>query len=282
MHRASRDQAAKLAAAYVDKRVFVTGAGGGIGREICRLLHDAGAQLIASDRTEDALTGVPGRHIPCDVTDAESVDDVFANVGPLDRLILVHGMTALSPLSDLPASAIKAVIDVNLTGAALCARAALPGLVQCSGKIGVLSSVSGFGPLIDRTAYSAAKHGLHGFFDSLRAEVFDQGVTVTIIAPSFVATGIEQRAAFRAQGQGGSWSTSGEIMEPVDVARAVLDGMAAGRRLVLPGRAAKKAWIVSRVSPRLYERLMRKRIRKSDSASNAVAADHRHSIPEAE
>lgn len=253
----------RIKAAFGGKRVLVTGAGGGIGREVCRLLSDAGAQVIASDRNEEALAGVPGEHIPFDVTDPVAVDAAFSMAGPLDGLAIVHGMTALSPLRELPAESIKTVIDVNLVGAALCARAALAGLIERRGKIAVLSSVSGYAPLIDRTAYSASKHGIHGFFDSLRAELVDDGVSVTIVAPSFVATGIEERATFRAAGNSGSWSTSGEILRPADVAREVLVGMAAGRRLVLPGRTAKLAWAVSRVSPKYYEATMRRRIRKS-------------------
>lgn len=251
-----------LAQAFAGKRVMVTGAGGGIGREVCQLLEKAGARLIASDRSAEALTGVPGTCIPFDVTNAESVDTAFQAAGPLDGLILAHGITALSPLRDLPAESIRRVIEVNLIGAAFCARAALPGLIDNHGKIAVLSSVSGYAPLVDRTAYSASKHGIHGFFESLRAEVADDGVTVTIVAPSFVETGIEKRAAFRSRGDSGAWSTTGEILQPREVAVDVLVGMAEGRRLVLVGKTAKKAWVVSRLAPARYEAMMRRRIRR--------------------
>lgn len=251
-----------VARAFTGKRVLVTGAGGGIGREVCQLLDQVGARVTASDRSEEVLAGVPGRHLPFDVTDSEAVDATFQVAGQLDGLVLAHGITALSPLRELPAESIRRVIEVNLLGAAFCARAALPSLVSTHGRIAVLSSVSGYAPLVDRTAYSASKHGIHGFFDSLRAEVADDGVTVTIVAPSFVETGIEKRAAFRATGGSGDWSTTGEILQPREVALDVLVGMSQGRRLVLIGKTAKKAWLVSRLAPARYESMMRRRIRR--------------------
>ena len=83
---------------------------------------------------------------------------------------------------------------------------------------------------------------------------------MTIVAPSFVATGIEQRAAHRAAGRGGDWSTTGEVLSPAEVARAIVDGMAGRRSLVLPSRTAWQAYIVSRVAPPVYARIMRKRV----------------------
>ena len=120
--------------------------------------------------------------------------------------------------------------------------------------------MSGFAPLVHRTAYAASKHGLHGYFESLRAELAGTGVSVTLVAPSFVATGIEQRAAFRAEGDAGSWSTTGEVSDADEVAAAVVDGMLRRKRLVLPGRTARLAYAVSRVAPGRYEQMMRRRV----------------------
>lgn len=143
------------------------------------------------------------------------------------------------------------------------ARHALPGLIQQRGRIAVLSSVSGFAPLVNRTAYSASKHGLHGYFESLRAELAGSGVSVTMVAPSFVATGLETRAAFRSEGRSGSWSTTGEVGDATSVAAAIVAGMARRRALVLPSRLAVASYAVSRVAPPLYERIMRRQVRGS-------------------
>jgi NAD(P)-dependent dehydrogenase (short-subunit alcohol dehydrogenase family) len=184
-------------------------------------------------------------------------------LGPLDGLVLSHGLTALGPALDQPMSAIDRVLAVNLRGAIVVTRHALAGLIERRGRIAVLSSVSGFAPLVNRTAYSASKHGLHGYFESLRAELVDSGVSVTMVAPSFVATGLEQRAAYRAEGPAGRWSTTGQIGDARSVAEAIVTGMGGRRALVLPSRLARTSYVVSRVAPPVYERIMRRQVLRS-------------------
>jgi NAD(P)-dependent dehydrogenase (short-subunit alcohol dehydrogenase family) len=238
-------------------RVLVTGAAGGIGSAVGRRLVDRGVDVLAADLDP---AEAPGRPVALDVTDHAAAERVVADLGPLDGLVLAHGITALGPAADIPMAAAARVVEVNLLGSMAVARAALGGLAARRGRIAVLSSVAGFAPLVHRTAYAASKHGIHGWFDSLRAEVAGDGISVTIVAPSFAATGIESRAAHRSAGQAGDWSTTGEVLSADDVAAAVIDGLDRRRRLVLPSRTARAAWAVSRVAPATYERLMRRRI----------------------
>ncbi len=256
---ALRPQAPSLAG----RRFLVTGAAGGIGVAVCDRLAREGATVLAAD-----LANAP---IELDVTDDQQVDNTIAELcaqGPLDGLVLSHGVTALGPAVDVPMSAVDRVLDVNLRGAILVTLAALPALLESRGRIAVLSSVAGFGPLVNRTAYAASKHGLHGFFDSLRAEVSESGVSVTMVAPSFTATGIEHRAAFRSGGQEGSWSTTGAVLGPEEVAAQLVDGMARRRRLVLPSRTARLSHVVSRAAPARYEAMMRRSVLGPSSASH--------------
>lgn len=242
-------------------RVAVTGAGGGLGSAICSELRSRNAVVIEIDITAEHL-GEPGYAV--DVTDPEAVEALFEEIGPLDGLVLAHGITTLGSATEVPAAAVIQVIAVNLTGAITCATAALQGLIERSGRIVVLTSVAGFAPLVNRTAYAASKHGLHGFFDSLRAETRGTGLSITLAAPSFVRTGIEERAAYRSSGDDGSWSTTGKVLSPDQVAVIITDGMLARKRLLLPTPTAKQAWLVSRLAPRIYERLMVRRILGSD------------------
>ncbi len=238
----------------------MTGAAGGIGRETCRVLHGLGARVVAADLDPAGLEDASDDQVVLDVADDPMITRVVAGLGPLDGLVLSHGVTSLGPALGTPMAAVDRVLAVNLRGTIAVTQAALPGVVERRGRIAVLSSVSGFAPLVHRTAYSASKHGLHGYFDSLRAELADAGVSVTIVAPSFVATGIEQRAAFRAPGRDGAWSTTGEVLVPADVAAALVEGMARRRALVLPSRTARAAYVLSRVAPGGYARTMRRRV----------------------
>jgi NAD(P)-dependent dehydrogenase (short-subunit alcohol dehydrogenase family) len=216
--------------------------------------------VVAADLDPAGLEDVSDDQVVLDVADDPMITRVVAGLGPLDGLVLSHGVTSLGPALGTPMAAVDRVLAVNLRGTIAVTQAALPGLVERRGRIAVLSSVSGFAPLVHRTAYAASKHGIHGYFDSLRAELAGAGVSVTIVAPSFVATGIEQRAAFRAPGRDGAWSTTGEVLAPADVAAALVEGMARRRALVLPSRTARAAYVLSRVAPGGYARTMRRRV----------------------
>ena len=235
--------------------MVITGAAGGIGRSLAAAFKGLGAEVVGLDK-------VPGEtdSLAVDIT---RVSDVEAAIGDMDRIdVLIHaaGITALGPFSETPLDAIDRVLDVNLRGAIVVTKVALTGLAEAQGRIGVLSSVSGFSPLLYRTAYSASKHALHGFFESLRAELSDDGVTVTMICPSFVATGIENRAAYRSDDDSGGWTTTGEVSDPNELADQIVAALESRQRLLLPSRTARLAWAVSRLAPARYEATMRKRI----------------------
>lgn len=235
--------------------VLITGAAGGIGSEVAEILERRGCRVVAADLRADG----PGREpIALDVTDDDAVAATVGEIGPLDGLVLAHGLTSLGPAIGTTVDAARTVIEVNLMGAISVATAALPGLVGRRGRIAVMSSVAGFAPLVHRTAYSASKHGLHGWFESLDAE--QPEVSVTMVAPSFTATGIEDRAVHRAEGGAGDWSTTGEILEAVEVAEAVVRGMDERSPLVLPSKTSRRAHRLHRLAPRTYRRLMRRRV----------------------
>jgi NAD(P)-dependent dehydrogenase (short-subunit alcohol dehydrogenase family) len=247
------------------RTVLVTGGAGGIGRAVGEVFAAHGERVIALDVDEDGLAELgPGiEPMVVDITDAEAVDMAFAQIGPVDVVIHSAGTTSLGPFADTPQEAVDRVFELNVRAAILVTRAALPGLRQRQGRIGVLSSVAGFAPLLYRTAYSASKHALHGFFESLRAELVHEGVSITLICPSFVATGIDRRAVHHSAGEAGSWTTTGEVLAPDVLAQRVRTGVMARRRLVLPSRTARAAFLVSRIAPGAYERTMRRRIRRT-------------------
>jgi len=243
--------------------VVVTGAAGGIGRAICLEYASTGGRVIGLDVVPAGLDELGGaaQGVVLDVTDAAAVDRVIGDLGPVDVLIHCAGITSLGPFRGTPLEAVDRVLDVNLRGAIAVTGAALPGLLLTRGRIGVLSSVAGFSPLLYRTAYSASKHGLHGFFESLRVELVGNGVSVTMICPSFVDTGIESRAVHHEPGEKGTWTTTGKVTSVERLAGAVRKGISRRRRLVLPSATARAAYAVSRFSPQLFDRIMSRRIK---------------------
>ena len=130
----------------------------------------------------------------------------------------------------------------------------------------VLSSVAGIAPLATRTGYSASKHALHGFFESLRAEHAAEGLRVLMVCPSFVDTPIGDHA-LGPDGRAAppeARTGAGHPAAPDDVADAIVRAANRNRRLLLvPAEAALSYWL-ARLLPRLYQRLM---IRRTRSAS---------------
>jgi short-subunit dehydrogenase len=204
--------------------------------------------------------------IPCDITDATACERAVAAVmqrfGAIDVLVNNAGISHRSGFAATGLDVIRRVMEVNFFGAVNCTRAALPHLVAGRGLIVVISSVAGYTPLIARTAYSASKHALHGFFDSLRTELEPSGVDVMIVCPSFVATRID-RNALGGDGQPVRHAqvTVGRPLTAEAAAAELLAGAASGKRLLLIGSTARQAWYLSRIAPRLYERIMARRLR---------------------
>jgi short-subunit dehydrogenase len=153
-------------------------------------------------------------------------------------------------------------MEVNFFGAVNLTHSALPHLLRSHGAIIAVSSVAGFSPLIARTGYSASKHAMHGFFESLRTEVVLQGVDVTMACPSFIATGID-RNALGADGQPARHAqlVFGGRLTPEYVADRIFRGAERRQHLLLIGKTARQAWWMSRLAPSWYERLMARRLR---------------------
>ncbi len=150
---------------------------------------------------------------------------------------------------------------LNFFGAMHCTHTAIASLRQRQGMVIAISSVAGFSPLIGRTGYAASKHALHGFFDSLRTEVQDDGVDVLIACPSFIDTGID-RAALGHDGKPASQArkTTGATTQPAEVASAILRAASQRRQLLLFSPTAKAAWWLSRLWPARYAAIMKRRL----------------------
>lgn len=260
---------------FADKVVVITGAAGGLGQALARSFAAAGARIVALDRDAvgaEALAvelrddGSQALGLVCDVTDFIACERAMGSVietwGRIDVLINNAGISHRSAYMRTDPAVIRSVMEVNFFGSVHCTRAALNALCQSRGLIIVISSVAGFAPLIARTGYSAAKHALHGFFESLRTELTDDGVGVLMVCPSFIDTGLD-RSALGGDGQPARHEKQivGTHAQPQEVAAKILQAAANGKGLLLPGRMAKLAWWVSRLAPNYYARTMARRLR---------------------
>lgn len=259
---------------YRSKTVVVTGAAGGLGSALCRVFAAQGAHVVAldlsGDRAEalaDALRadGAEALGLACDVSDmaacAAAIAQVVARFGGVDVLVANAGISARALLRQTQPEVIRRVMGVNFFGATNLTQLVLESLIARRGQIIAISSIAGFSPLVGRTAYAASKHALHGFFDSLRSELRADGVDVMLVCPSFVATGIE-RAALGGDGRTAAAprQTTGGEARPDDVAARIVVAAARRQRLCLPATTSRLAWWISRLMPRLYERLMLARV----------------------
>ena len=259
--------------------VVITGAAGGLGAALVHAFRQAGAHVVALDRDAQALQALqraePQRldgatqslmTVVCDVTRNESCEaaiaQAIAHFGGIDVLVNNAGIAHRSAFADTRVDVLRRVMEVNFFGAVHCTHAAIGSLRARHGLIITISSVAGFSPLIGRTGYAASKHALHGFFDSLRTEVEDDGVGVLMVCPSFIDTGID-RAALGADGKPAAQArkTTGASTPPSAVAEAILVAARADRRLLLFSTTSKAAWWLSRLWPARYAAIMKRRLR---------------------
>jgi len=174
------------------KRAVITGAGGGIGSALVRVLKKAGAEVIGCDRTEAELSAIEaGRRVTFDLTDAASVsaaaDGIVAKFGAPDILVNNAGWTRAETLDDLDESAIAREVELNLTGVMRFTKALLPSMKTGGGSIVFISSVNAiihFG----NPAYAAAKAGMLAFSRGIAVEYGRHGIRSNAVCPGSVMT----------------------------------------------------------------------------------------------
>ena len=181
------------------KKALVTGASGGIGGEIARTLHAAGAEVALSGTRRAALESLAGELgerafvTPANLSDsdgaAQLVKDAEAALGQIDILINNAGLTRDNLAMRMKDEEWQQVIDVNLTSAFRLTRASLRGMMKARwGRIVTVTSVVGATGNPGQANYAASKAGLTGMTKALAQEVASRGITVNCIAPGFIET----------------------------------------------------------------------------------------------
>lgn len=197
---------------------MVTGATGGIGRELVGMLTAMGEQVLACGRSADTLRELPAVPVIIDLSDPASLagDPALTGLQRLDGLVHAAGIVGLGTVADTPYQVWLDQLTVNLAAAAELTRVLLPALRAASGRVVFVNSGAGIRANAGWGAYAASKHGLRALADALRAE--EPALRVTTVFPGRTDTPMQQ--AVRAA-EGGPYEAD-EYLRPTTVAEAIL------------------------------------------------------------
>jgi len=258
---------------FKNKTIWITGASSGIGKAFAIAFSNYDANLILSARSEKKLFEVKEKCkypekvevLTLDLADHDTfntkVELALGFFNGIDILINNGGISQRSLAIDTQLSVDHRIFNVNYFGTIALTKALLPHFIsKKSGQIVVISSVMGkFGTPL-RTAYSGSKHALHGFFDSLRAEIHDKNVKVTIICPGYVNTEVSNNA-LTADGSKYNINDKGNAngMAPSVFANKALKVIYKQKQeAVIAGFKESAAAYVKRISPGILSKIVQK------------------------
>lgn len=250
-----------------DSRAIVTGASSGIGLEIARELARQGAKLVLMARREDRLrqladeitaAGGQVQWVAGDVTDPaireRAIELVRSRFGGLDILVNNAGVGAMGLFQDADPQRVRRIMEVNFFALVEMTRAALPLLKQgCRPMIVNVSSILGRRGVPHNSEYSASKFAVHGFSESLRAELARPGIDVLVVSPGTTETEFFDRVIERTGSP--RWPEHKPVTAAA-VARQTVLAIRQGRHEIVPYRWGKVLLWLNRISPRLVDSLM--------------------------
>ena len=246
---------------FEGQTAWITGASSGIGAALARELGARGAHIVLSGRDEARLHQVAGAietdtlALPFDVRDeaalAEATSQALGWKGGIDVAIANAGVSQRSAAVDTAMQVYREIIEVDLVAQIAFAQGLIGHMAgRGSGRLAFISSIAGKVGVPMRTAYCAAKFGLAGYADALRAELSQSGVEVHCIFPGSIRTDVS-RNALTADGtvRGKSDKAIDEGIDPADAARTMVDAMALNQREIIVARGLEEAMGEARRTP---------------------------------
>lgn len=259
-------------AGFQNKVVWITGASSGIGEALALAFAAEGAKLALSGRREGELLRVKERTklpadkvlvLPLDLNDTSKAGahtaEVIKYFGRIDILVNNGGVSQRSFAKDTSLDIDRRLMEVNFFGAVALTKSVLPHfLKQRSGHFVVISSISGKFGFYLRSAYSASKHALHGFFESLRMEVFNDNVKVLMVCPGKIKTNISSNAINEKGEKHGIDDNDKREVSAEECARQIIAGLKNNEEEIFIGGKELRAIWVKRFFPKLFSKLIRK------------------------
>lgn len=253
--------------------VWITGASSGIGEALTYQINEQGARLIISSRREDELERVKKQCknpenvtiLTLDLGDAPSItkkaEEAEAIHGKIDILFNNGGISQRDKAINTHLDVDRRIMEVNYFGTIALSKAVLPKMIKNkSGHHVVTSSAVGIISTPLRSSYAASKHALHGFYDALRAEHFEDNIKITIACPGFIHTNISKNALLgdgKAQGKMDKAQASGMTAE--ECARQMIKAVEKNKEEVYIGGMKEVSGIyVKRFFPSVFSRIVRK------------------------
>jgi short-subunit dehydrogenase len=261
---------------FENKVVWITGASSGIGEALALAFAKEKAKLVLTARREEELlrvkkaTGLPDADVlvlPFDVTEFDNAtratDQIIAKFARIDVMVHNAGVSQRSYIKDTDLDVYKRIMDVDFYSTVAITKAILPHMIaQQSGHFIVISSVAGKIGTIMRSGYNAAKHALHGFYDSLRAEGYNDNIHVTTVCPGYIRTNISVNALNESGNKFGKMDSNQANGIPADeCARQILSAVKKDKKEIYIGGLKEVAAIyLKRFLPDLLFDQVRKNI----------------------
>jgi dehydrogenase/reductase SDR family protein 7B len=255
---------------FKGKVVWITGASSGIGEALVYEFVRLGAKLIISSNDSQQLERVKNscgsqscmvNCIPFDLSDIKGIVDLVQQqvsaFGKIDYLLNIGGVSQRSIIEETPLWLDRKIFEINYFGTTGFTKAVLPYMIrQKSGHILATSSISGrFGfPL--RSAYSASKQAIHGFFETLYLENKKNNIRVSVIIPGRVRTQISMHAlesTGKEHGKMDEGQSNG--LSPEKAAKIIIRGIIRNKREILVGRGELTLLYIRRIFPWLFFRI---------------------------
>ena len=256
-----------------DKIVWITGATSGIGEALAIQCAKQGAKLILSARRVEELQRVKNicglsddrvLILPLDLSNTNDINGLCKKAidkfGRIDILINNGGISQRALTKDTSLEIDRKIMEVNFFGTVALTKAVLPYMLEKkSGHIVVISSIAGKLGYYLRSAYSGSKHALHGFFESLRMEVRNDNINVTIVCPGKIQTNISVNAVNEKGEHSGKMEKShAKAMSSDECAKQIIKAIKKNKEEVLiGGKELATVWI-KRFFPKIFSKIIRR------------------------